>query len=371
MITTNDELLAKIRDRYLPIQLSQYALDKANFTARRVSEICKAFELPTYEIAMYMVSSQEIASDDKPIIEDINLPSDQEIFPDLCVIKSIGSASSIRSIWNKGQAIVGWAHSHGDHENFFSTKDKNTMPKFIQDHPRMMEDSIDTVICDELPIVEYNGKKHIRLNDNLLIETDAADVKHRLIEHHRYVVQCQYALVFNAANDAPFGVLGLLEGNHETTMYGVPVEVVDDGRLFTPDIAATDAKIISSGKNLREVYDKWQADREHLLPLACDAITNGLAVAEMYAVQCIDVVSLAQSAIEARNTYDAVKHPLPHLDDSAIDEDMDSLVEKISSFENQFRATKKSLQLCQNIPPESIDTIMSSCNYLLSYTQTQ
>src|SRR3989344_862629 len=123
---SNREIDKTVADAAKSIKITDYALKKANYAARKISELSsKAGKRGSYELGMYMLSSSLKNDDD--VVTDIYVAQEQVVTQGRCNITPEGVMKSLRDTKKSWKRIIGWAHSHGGFSTFFSAEDDETL----------------------------------------------------------------------------------------------------------------------------------------------------------------------------------------------------------------------------------------------------
>jgi len=279
----------KVESMISPILITRYARAKGDYIASRVKKICKGLDLPTYEIAFYLLSTKEEAKRGRPVIRDIYIAQEQEVWPDYCAISGEGDIMSIRDIRdNLDKRIVGWGHSHGDIPVCFSSRDRRTFDNFLVDYGMFIDAEFDKSTKEKsISFIEHKGKKCIRVGDdksflihsnlfNLFSLPDVERFGFSVIEHSEVNVQYTYAMVFNAVNQTPYTMVIYGIGDETRIIENMPFEEVDDGTKIRFDGKSIDAAIRERVVQIRERSDsirsKMDKDYEDLRRLIDESI---------------------------------------------------------------------------------------------------
>lgn len=120
----NEEFIKNVKE----IKITNYALDKSKYIAQRVSELAKHVgKGEHYEIGMYMINNQSEVNKGEVITRDVYIGQEQIDESDHCDVTPLGKIRSFREVKSIDNRIIGWAHSHGNHNTFFSDEDDNTL----------------------------------------------------------------------------------------------------------------------------------------------------------------------------------------------------------------------------------------------------
>jgi len=116
-----------------------YSMTKKSFSklehiVSKFGEQVKKIKQPPQEIALYLLADIPDILENNPIVNDVFIAHDQKVFPGFVEIKGIGDIKSLREIRGLKKKVVGWGHSHGQHGTFFSSTDRNTIDKFLDDN---------------------------------------------------------------------------------------------------------------------------------------------------------------------------------------------------------------------------------------------
>ncbi len=114
------------------IKITGYALQKAQYIATRVSQLSDhAGKGKHYEIGMYALDDSLVNREPDITIRDVIIGHEQVIKSDHCNITPMGKLKSFKEVKSQGKRIVGFGHSHGEFDVYFSEEeDKET----IQSH---------------------------------------------------------------------------------------------------------------------------------------------------------------------------------------------------------------------------------------------
>lgn len=172
---------SKVDPAFSTVIVTQEALNKSNLIAKRIVRLAgEPLEVYTYSLDRKGDRYGPVA------VRDVYIAKDQEVSPASChVLDPINSALDIRN--NYKMRSVGWTHSHGDFNPFFSPMDKDNIFRELEDT------NIHKKIKVRLP--SYGG------------QYDGVE----------YDVQYVTALVVNAHDARPFAAIAVqftdLEGN--------------------------------------------------------------------------------------------------------------------------------------------------------------
>lgn len=198
-----------------PLTMTQGALDKANFYAKynMVNEqVCEAY------LFMLGNSSYEY-------IEDVVLAREQFMEPARCYLTYDGKIHR-RELVHTQVPVLGWCHTHAAYSNFFSSLDIQNAQEFRSE----------------------DGGKFVTIEGSSL---------------HLY-----YHVVVNAANDAPYGVIGYRHNGHDSWKFimDAPIRIISEKNpdicVPTPDEAKKqlqEARCIAG----EERYDKRDPSLSH------------------------------------------------------------------------------------------------------------
>ena len=254
----------KIESIIAPIKITKYAKAKGNFIAKRVKEICEKLNLPTYEIAFYLLSEKEEAKKGVPFIRDIYIAKNQDVFPSYCNISGEGAISSLRDIrGNVNMRVSGWGHSHGDIPTFFSSIDRETFDYFLEDHRLYLDVEFEKEqINANIAFVQYKNKNCIQIgkDKNFIIYSPVLDrfdfsqlnkAKIKVIESKKDEVKYIYAIVFNSANDVPYTMVAYTNGNGIRNIENMALQEIDDNHKIDFDAKSIDEIILSRVKQIK------------------------------------------------------------------------------------------------------------------------
>lgn len=118
----------RIREELSPIKITSYAYEKANYIARRV---CQLAGTPL-EVAFYLLDDSLIGREPDITIRDVYIGHDQVIKNNHCDITPQGKRLSFNDVKSQGKRIVGWPHSHGEFDIYFSGEDYQTMQNHLE-----------------------------------------------------------------------------------------------------------------------------------------------------------------------------------------------------------------------------------------------
>lgn len=166
-----------VDDEFKTVTITSEAFRKGNYISRRVCEIAGT----PLEIYLYALDNRTLPNESQRVVRDLYIAKDQEVTAVKCDDNDpIPSKLDIRD--NLKKRIIGWVHSHGALDPFFS-------------HGRTNGE-----MTDEEGMVEIlktcSLTKHIRVLDPMIRGEGYKGVE--------YDVRYTSAIVFNALNAKPF-----------------------------------------------------------------------------------------------------------------------------------------------------------------------
>jgi len=232
-----ESLEDKIESTIAPVKITSLASHKGDLVARRVKDICEALKFPTYEVAFYLLTSQEDAKTGIPVIRDIYIAKNQNVFQDYCTIPGDGGIDSQRDIRNNlKMRIAGWGHSHGNLTNFFSPRDYETFGYFVENNRLFLEAEFEKWMPADIHLISHKGKNFIQIGTGTryLIHTPEFDklnsskVHFDILDYQKKEVKYSYGIVFNAKNDRPYAIVGYKIGDNVRFIKDASLEHVID-----------------------------------------------------------------------------------------------------------------------------------------------
>lgn len=195
------------------VTITDEALQKGNYLSKRLVELTDR----SLELYLYPLDKKETPIGEH-VIRDLYIAKDQQVTEVACDVDgTIESALDIRGI---GMRKLGWVHSHGNLNTFFSSKDHDNM-----------RTSLDTST----------------LLRKIRIHNPSYGGQYQGVE---YEVRFADALVLNARGDAPFVAIAVeftdLQGNKK---YAVNqkgfLKILDEQNMIDMDSTSLDAQLRS------------------------------------------------------------------------------------------------------------------------------
>jgi len=115
---TDHDLAVLVEKEFAPLKITVSAWEKAHYLSRRV---CELGEQPL-ELSFFLLGQSDL------VIRDIYLGHDQRVTSTFCKIPLSGVIASALDVQtNYDLQIIGWGHSHGCWDNFYSPTDETTL----------------------------------------------------------------------------------------------------------------------------------------------------------------------------------------------------------------------------------------------------
>lgn len=216
-------------------------------------------EIAGVPLEIYLFSLDDVRNDSDRVVKDLYIAKEQEVWPGRCYVSAYGVLLSDLDIRDKlKKQVVGWSHSHGSLNPFFSEDDKENIV-------RMLETSI--------------LKKSVCVFDSTFRGEGYKGVE--------YKVRYSPAIVFNARNSQPFVAIAV----EYTRLYDgqkvfhinehCQLRVIDETNGIDVDPASIDKQILErcsyNGRKLEGivgVLHKAEPKREDTEPQLIERITT-------------------------------------------------------------------------------------------------
>lgn len=244
---------SQVDDTFNTAAITSEALRKGNYISRRMVEIAGV------PLEIYLFSLDDVRNDSDRVVKDLYIAKEQEVWPGRCYVSAYGVLLSDLDIRDKlKKQVVGWSHSHGSLNPFFSEDDKENIV-------RMLETSI--------------LKKSVCVFDSTFRGEGYKGVE--------YKVRYSPAIVFNARNSQPFVAIAV----EYTRLYDgqkvfhinehCQLRVIDETNGIDVDPASIDKQILErcsyNGRKLEGivgVLHKAEPKREDTEPQLIERITT-------------------------------------------------------------------------------------------------
>jgi hypothetical protein len=233
-IVSVDEQIVKVLSQ---VKITEGALNKANYVSKRICELMQE----DVEIGFFLLGNSD------RIIQDIYIAHEQRLTKDKCRVTGKGVLNSVRNLRQIDMNAIGWGHSHGDGDNFYSYVDDKTIIDFLNDRgvtfPLDVEIDITSKTSSirlekngEVSYIEMHiGRSPIRLYSacldiagSILKEEYLAQLPFTMSRRKIISVKYFFGLTFNARNDAPFGaIIYSYNGESKRVTDNLRISVID------------------------------------------------------------------------------------------------------------------------------------------------
>ncbi len=250
-----------------PVKITSYALEKANYASRRLCELMEE----DIELGFFLLGDN---SSDR-IIKDIYIAPDQILEKDKCRVRGKGVLNSVRMLRQTDMKILGWGHSHGYGDNFYSDIDDNTIFEFINDRGIKFQLGIDLDVTSKtssirlaqngsgsyIEIVMEEGSSPLRVYGSCLdvlsglIKDDyLSQMPFKLSKTTTISLKYFLGLTFNARNDTPYcAITYKYNGENKRIQDNIELLVIDEGN--PPDTTSLDRQLYERVVYLQEKYN--------------------------------------------------------------------------------------------------------------------
>jgi len=116
------------------LSISENTFSKLEKIVSEFGVLIKDISKTPHELALYLLANKDDLKVNNPIVKDVYIAHKQEVFPSFVNISGAGDILSLKEIRSLNKKIIGWGHSHGMHNTFFSGTDKSTIETFLDDN---------------------------------------------------------------------------------------------------------------------------------------------------------------------------------------------------------------------------------------------
>lgn len=267
------DLEDKIRLGLFPIEVTQYALEKANYIARRINELAES----PLEVAVFLIDDRS-NSNGKAVIRDVYVAHDQQVTPIHFNISGYGKLLSKDDIRDRlNMRVVGLGHSHSLIANFHSPEDDTEIKGFfdtsfvrtkIETLTPVTNGPIDSITFERMGdshnavLLRIQGQDmyiHSRIFDATLYE-NLLKYGLRIYQKEHFEIIYAISLVFNARGDTPFCSIIYKADASKFLIKEAPIKVIPNGgKDISLDTIAIDMDLIQRVDILRRKYSLGQS----------------------------------------------------------------------------------------------------------------
>lgn len=272
------DLEGKIKSGLFPIEVTQYALEKADYIARRINELAES----PLEVAVFLIDTMD-NSNGKSVVRDVYVAHDQRVTPIHFNISGYGKILSKDDIRDRlNMRVVGLGHSHSLMTNFHSPEDDTEIKGFFDtSFVRAEIETLTPVTNGPIDSITFE-----RIGDNhnaVLLRTQGQDmyVHSRIFDATLYenLLKCglsiykkehleiiyAISMVFNARGDAPFCSVIYKAGASKFLIKEAPIKVIPNvGRDISLDAIAIDMELVQRTDVLRRKYSLGQSQKSSI-----------------------------------------------------------------------------------------------------------
>ena len=141
------------------ISVTRGSYSKLEHIVDTFDEMLKSKGKPSHEIMLAMTASKSSIDEGYPVIDDFIITPDQSVTPTFC---TGGGSSFLSEFDHENKGLVGWTHSHGGLNTFFSSQDRRQ----VATHTNTTYMPLDYMFDNEFCSATVNYYPSIVVNNN-------------------------------------------------------------------------------------------------------------------------------------------------------------------------------------------------------------